>query len=90
MANPGPADNAQRMPHCASGYGAPPLAVMPSRMRVIQDDEASRLNRRRRGLLDHPRSPMMTPPVEPVAAAHFALSAAAFLHSERNFLRSLP
>src|SRR4051812_31184881 len=28
--------------------------------------------------------------VEPAACAHCALSAAAFLHSERNFLRSLP
>jgi hypothetical protein len=87
MANPGMANNAPaRMQQCAVGERALPTSrtVMPAEA-GIQYSEAPRLDHKGRGLRDHPHSRMITS-----VAFHFALSAAAFLHSERNFLRSLP
>jgi hypothetical protein len=60
----------------------------------IQYHEALRFNHDQRGLLDHPPSGSPVEGDDTVQLqqplGHFALSAAAFLHSDMNFLRSLP
>src|ERR1700737_305528 len=94
MANPCTGDK------CANATAAMRARVRPmscrhaQRKRGIQYHEALRLNHDQRGLLDHPPSGSPAEGDDTVQLqqplGHFALSAAAFLHSDMNFLRSLP